>query len=96
MRTENRRIERRDPAARPAPTALSKSVRELAATGARLITHESTTHRTALNTRTRWFTAMLLKAASGLVKILIGLLLALITGGIVTYEVKRVQKRLAS
>jgi hypothetical protein len=42
-----------------------------------------------------WFTAMLFKAAGGLMKILIGLLLALITGGLVTYEVKRVQKRIA-
>jgi high-affinity Fe2+/Pb2+ permease len=42
-----------------------------------------------------WITALLFKAAGGLMKILIGLLLVLITGGLVTYEVKRVQKRIA-
>ena len=42
-----------------------------------------------------WFTALLFKAAGGLMKMLIGLLLLLITGGLVTYEVKRVQKRIA-
>ncbi|HKO58994.1 MAG TPA: hypothetical protein VJ276_24220 [Thermoanaerobaculia bacterium] len=40
-----------------------------------------------------WLTAMLFKAASGLMKLLIGLLLLLISGGLVTYEVKRVQRR---
>jgi hypothetical protein len=42
-----------------------------------------------------WLTAMLFKAASGLMKLLIGLLLALIAGGLVTYEVKKVQRRIA-
>ena len=40
-----------------------------------------------------WFTALLFKAASGLVKVLVGLFLLLVTGGLVTWEVKRVQHR---
>ena len=43
-----------------------------------------------------WFTALLFKAASGLMKALIGLFLLLVTGGLVTWEVKRMQKRLES
>jgi len=41
-----------------------------------------------------WFTALLFKAASGLVKVLLGLFLLLVTGGLVTWEVKRVQRHL--
>lgn len=41
-----------------------------------------------------WLTAMLFKAASGLMRVLIGMLLVLVTGGLITWEVKKVQRRL--
>jgi len=41
-----------------------------------------------------WLTAMLFKAASGLMRLLIGMLLVLVTGGLITWEVKKVQRRL--
>ena len=43
-----------------------------------------------------WVFGLAAKAASGLVKVAVGLLLLTIGGGIATYEVKRAQKHLSS
>ncbi|HSP35695.1 MAG TPA: hypothetical protein VLU46_15390 [Thermoanaerobaculia bacterium] len=43
-----------------------------------------------------WVFDLAAKAASGLVKVLVGLLLLTIGGGVATFEVKRAQKHLRS
>lgn len=40
--------------------------------------------------------SMAMKMAGALVRVLVGLFLLLVTGGVVTYEAKRVQRRLAT